>query len=149
MNKKASMLGLERSISYVIVRLANNINLQVERDARAVLGLSSTELRIMTGVANCPGSDQASLINLVALDRSVVSRGVKSLIAKGYLVDKADSHDGRKSCLTLSDSGKLFYKKTRPVASKGESRLLAGFSTDEKDNLFSLLERISNNINKP
>ena len=133
---------------YQLNILSNQVNVRVDRMVRSLFDVSLTEWKILAIVAGEAGTTQQRVIDLVCLDRSVVSRGIQSLKKRGMIEAKTDNEDARRFKLYLSATGLTLYEQSHHLAIEGDEALLTGFNAQERDTLFSLLARISDNMDK-
>lgn len=79
-------------------------------------------------------------------DKSTISSVINRLEANGYVVKEKDSSDARFTNLKLTAKARKFKPAMLEISAEMNSRMFMGLTDDEKATLFSLLERISDNI---
>jgi len=79
---------------------------------------------------------------LAWVDFAEVSRAVRLLERKGYLVRKANPADRRTSIVCLTEAGKGHCRETMVSRSRFHEQLLRGLSSDERVLLDDMLLRI-------
>ncbi|MEI4270397.1 MarR family transcriptional regulator [Klenkia sp. LSe6-5] len=84
----------------------------------------------------------SALAAAVGVDGSVVSRQVAALERDGYVVRRADPHDGRASLIGLSAAGTAALDRTREARSAWAQAALADWTEEEAETLCRLLERL-------
>lgn len=106
-------------------------------------GIGINDWRVLTVLGNRPGSSAAEICSWIHLDKSVVSRSLKTL-QELRLVD-FDPAIGRRS-LFLTPAGAALHEKMLPIAMQRQEILLDGFSEDEVHQLLGFLERMHENL---
>ena len=79
-------------------------------------------------------------------DKSTVSSVINKLEAGGYISKAKDGRDGRSINLTLTPRAVRLRPVLLAISKKMNARLFEGFSTEEKQTLFRLLEKIYRNL---
>lgn len=142
----ANGINYDLSPSYQINNLANQINIRVDRMVKKLLQVSLTEWRVVAIVANENGTTQQRLMDVVALDRSVVSRALQGLKKNGFIEARTDKDDARLSRIYVTQKGAELYKNSEHLAIEGDENLLFGLNEKELETLFTLLEKVANNL---
>ena len=70
-----------------------------------------------------------------ALDKSLLSRNLKTLIEQGVMASRTDAEDHRVQILSLTDKGRAIFEKTLPVTRARQTQLREGL-TDEDLKVF-------------
>ena len=92
------------------------------------------------------GISAKDLTLMASMDKSTVSRAVKLMLAKGYLVKHTDDKDKRASLLTLTEEGKQLYHVIAPEALKWEASLLDVLSDSEYRDLMRIIDKLDNRL---
>ena len=79
-------------------------------------------------------------------DKSTISSIINKLEAGGYIVKEKDATDGRYTNLRLTPRAKKLRPALLKISGKMNARLFEGFSEDEKQTLFRLMEKIYRNL---
>ena len=79
-------------------------------------------------------------------DKSTISSIINKLEAGGYIVKEKDETDGRYTNLTLTPRAKKLRPALLKISGKMNAQLFEGFSEDEKQTLFKLMEKIYGNL---
>ncbi len=80
------------------------------------------------------------------ITRSTASKNVDLLVENGFIVREPVDYDARLKKLVLTESAKEVLKIMRSDRAELETRMLKGFSDDEKKQLRSFLRRLSANL---
>lgn len=103
------------------------------------------EWRILSALRNEPGIQALRVGEMVAMNKSVVSRSTHRLEEMGHVVARLDR---TRRLLWLTPSGAELHDKIIAIALKREAALLDGFNPAELDTLFAMLERMRANLSK-
>ena len=79
-------------------------------------------------------------------DKSTVTNIVNHLEETGYIVKERDGEDRRKINIRLTDKAERFNPVMVRISRKMNSKIFEGLNEDEKVQLFSLMTRISRNV---
>ncbi|GAB1381443.1 MarR family winged helix-turn-helix transcriptional regulator [Pararhodobacter sp.] len=103
------------------------------------------EWRILSALRNEPGIQALRVGEMVAMNKSVVSRSTRRLEDLGYVVARLDR---ARRLLWLTQAGAELHDKIIAIALQREAALLDGLDAAELDRLFALLERLRENLAK-
>lgn len=103
------------------------------------------EWRILSALRNEPGIQALRVGEMVAMNKSVVSRSTRRLEDLGYVVARLDR---ARRLLWLTQAGAELHDKIIAIALQREAALLDGLDKAELDRLFALLERLRENLAK-
>ncbi|SQH76721.1 putative DNA binding protein [Shewanella benthica] len=92
------------------------------------------------------GISAKELTVLASMDKSTVSRAVKVMLDKGYLVKQLDENDKRASVLALTQQGKHLYQTIAPKALAWEADLLDVLSASEYRDLMRIIDKLDNRL---
>ncbi|RLJ99654.1 MarR family winged helix-turn-helix transcriptional regulator [Tenacibaculum discolor] len=90
---------------------------------------------------------QTEIADLVFKDYASMTRIVKLMISKNYLIKTTDRKDKRKAKLEITDNGKEIIKKLKPVIQKNRQTALNNVSNKELEQLYNTLKKITKNCN--
>jgi DNA-binding MarR family transcriptional regulator len=82
------------------------------------------------------------------MDKSTVSRAIKALIDKHYVVSLIDPADKRASLLALSEQGLGLYQQLAPAALAWEKNLLDVLTQAEYQTLLSCLDKLTSKLDE-
>lgn len=112
------------------------------------LGLGRGQPRILTYLLDHGSGTQNEIANYFEVDPASVSRMVETLRKNGFITRTAIEDCRRSNKLELTDKGKSTAEIWREKYRALESKLLAGFSEEEKHQLEELLQRVLDNARK-
>ncbi|WP_018215280.1 MarR family winged helix-turn-helix transcriptional regulator [Salinispora vitiensis] len=109
------------------------------------------QIAAVDAVAEGPDETQEGVtVGVVAerlgIDPSRASRVVAATIQNGYLRRIASQHDGRRSCLEITDQGAAALEQTHRARHALYERLLAGWTVTDRRDLARLLTRFTASI---
>lgn len=80
-------------------------------------GYSATEMRVLYEISVTDGINAKQLSDMLRLDKSYISRIIRSFESKNLIIRKSDENDRRAFMLSLSDKGRYELDKLISVAS--------------------------------
>lgn len=95
-----------------------------------------------------PGIIQEQLIDLIKVDRSTATRALQKLEASGFIEKKSDMTNKKIKRLFPTEKGKTVYPFIKSENEYSDQMALEGFSQEETDAAFQLLQRIRKNVEK-
>lgn len=105
-------------------------------------GVTSPDFAILSTLSNNPGCQAVDITEIVALDKSVVSRRLKRLKEKGLVTWEREE---RRRRLFLTRRGAETHDRVLPVALERAHRMTHGFSDTERALLHDFLRRLFEN----
>ncbi len=110
-------------------------------------GITRTELDILLFLANNPKYDTAAEISEIRyLAKSHVSTSLKSLEQNGYIVKFSEGNDKRRIHLRLTKKADDVIREGRTRQSAFANIVMDGFDMEERQQLYSFLTRMKENI---
>jgi DNA-binding MarR family transcriptional regulator len=110
-------------------------------------GMMPAEWRTMAILGSAERGLQASeIVARSSLDKVVVSRAVKRLEARGFVVRETNAADGRSFLLSLSGEGRAVFEDLAPKLKAVERKMLDGLSTREIQAFLEIAGRIRENL---
>jgi DNA-binding MarR family transcriptional regulator len=141
-NASEDQLKLGEFLPYRLSIASNMVSDVIASAYRTLFGLSVSEWRLVTVLAERGHATQAELANATRMDKLTVSRAAIALVDR-RLVERAGNPDDKRSkILTLSGSGRDLYAQVAPKALALEKELLADFTRDECRRLVAMLQRL-------
>lgn len=135
-------LILENFLPYRLAVLSNTVSTTVARAYDRRFNVSIPEWRVIAVLGRFPGLSAVEVAERTLMDKVAVSRAVTKLIKNGRIDREFADADKRRSILNLSEEGKKLHDEIAAVALQFERDLLQGFSSEELDNLNSIMERL-------
>ncbi len=138
--------GILPSLVGYHLRLAQ---IDVFRDFGAALGefqASPGRFGLLVLIRANPGLSQSRLAEAIGLDRSSLVPALNKLERERLVERRPAPDDGRANGIWLTHQGSRLLERMQQRVRAHETRLLRGFSADEKAQLIALLQRIRNNL---
>jgi DNA-binding MarR family transcriptional regulator len=92
------------------------------------------------------GSGPSQLMALLGTDTAGMTKLLDRLEGKGLVQRRPHPDDRRAIIIELTDQGRALATRLPPIFGQVTSQLLAGFSTDEVDQLTTMLQRMLDNL---
>ena len=124
-------LPLRRFVTYRISRVQAKLNAQASRILQETSGITLTQWRVIALVGAAGQTQSSKLSKEAALDKSLLSRNLKTLIEQGVVESKTDAEDHRVQILSLTSKGRAIFEKTLPVTQARQKQLREGLTDEE------------------
>ncbi|MCK8115094.1 MarR family winged helix-turn-helix transcriptional regulator [Anaerosoma tenue] len=131
-------------ITRLVATLSRRTHMYFERQLRAQ-GLSFTQTRMLSFLAEHPGSRQEDLRAYVDIDKGGAAHAVRRLVELGYVQRRPDPADGRVRLLDLTASGRTVVAEFQEVVRTWNDALIADLSAEEQTLAERLLQRMADN----
>lgn len=135
----------ERYAPYFLSIINNRLSWGASQLYLALFGIGLNEWRILSALRNEPGIQAQRIGEMVAMNKSVVSRSSRKLEQDGFVHARLV---GGRRLLWVTERGAEIHDKIITIAYKREEALLDGFDAAERDILFSYLSRMKDNLEK-
>jgi DNA-binding MarR family transcriptional regulator len=104
--------------------------------------LTPRQFAVLKAVSETEEPSQTTLVEMTGIDRSTLADIVRRLVDRRLLQRKRTKHDARMYAVRLTAAGQNALRNAEPAARKTDDRLLAGLSSNERDNFVKLLGRV-------
>ncbi len=138
----------DSSPSYLISALGNRLSVLAARNLRRQLGLSLMEWRVLALLAVEPGATPGRVVEFSAVNKSVVSRAVNSLLKRGLITRAPAPDHGLRTHLDLTPAGQALHDRGIGSRLAAEQTLLNGLPAPERDRLVQVLKRLMGNLER-
>lgn len=108
-------------------------------------GIGAGQQYFLDRIARHPGITVTQLAQTAGYDNGTSAKAVKKLMDEGYVSICADESDGRIKRLFSTEKAAPVIETVREMKREWRSRLMEGFSEEEKDLLSALLKRLAEN----
>lgn len=142
---KPHTLDLSSYVPYFLTAISNAVSRGASRLYLREFGVGIIEWRVMAMLAVEPGIMANRIGAVVSLDKAAVSRSLKILEDMG-LIASATSSDPRRRSYALTPEGEALHDRIMHVALQRETRLLAGMSGKDRDDLVRLMRVMLDNV---
>ena len=139
-------VDLETFLPYRLANLASKMSEQFAPVYQQQTDLTIPQWRILFNLAQFGQSNARALCEQAAMDKSTVSRAIKALIDKDYVMSVINPGDKRASLLKLSEQGMSLYQQLAPAALAWEKSLLEVLSNAEYQTLLNCLDKLTSKL---
>ncbi len=91
------------------------------------------------------GIHQEEISRKLSIDKATTTRAIQKLIESGYVRRETDSADRRAYFIYLTEKGLALKPELHQLSRDWSAQLTSGFSSEEKVQVFRLLEKMSHN----
>ena len=145
-NEDIDVVQLNQFVPYRMVHLAANISLALSKIYKQEFDITIAEWRVLAQLAEQKKLYSKDIGEITSMDKSKVSRAVKALESKHYLIRQTDKKDNRAAYLSLTDQGKSLYQKIVPKALQWERLLISGLEGNEHRDLMTILHKLDRQV---
>lgn len=142
----ARAINLSRYAPAVLNRISNRWSNESSSLYRKRFRIGMSEWRLMALLASEPWSQAARVDQVIGMDKSAVSRTLRSLERRGLAVTRPNRTDPRRREMALTEKGQGLHGQIAKVALARADQLLADFTAEEVDQLFLFLNRLEGNL---
>ena len=135
-------LELEKFLPYRLSVLAQIVSESLHDLYAEPYGLSVTQWRVMAALGRFAPLTASEVGLRIVMDKVAVSRAVASLMKRGLVERSADLDDRRRASLHLTRHGRAIHAEIVPLALKYEADLYQALSTEERQTLNGLCDRL-------
>jgi len=135
-----------------------NILREIGMIARALDSISNIEFKehdltkgqylYVIRICENPGIIQEQLVNMIKVDRSTATRALQKLETNGFIEKQNDPDNKKNKRLFPTIKGESVYPFIKNENIYSGQVALQGFSDNEKDMVYNLLQRIRENVEK-
>lgn len=131
-------MDLPKAISLLHRKMNKELNIRLTE-----IGLSSAQTRLLKHIYNQGEITQIELCNELGLDKSTVAKTLNRMEESGLIEKKINPEDTRSYLISLTPKAQKIVPKTRAILSQWAKDVTAGMTEAEKELLFKLLEKVS------
>jgi DNA-binding MarR family transcriptional regulator len=133
---------VNRYLAAYIMGVANRLANGASNHYRKRFGMGMSEWRAMMAIGTSSHRIVREVAEMADLDYAAASKSLKVLAERGLVEIEQTQRRGRAAIASLTPEGLEVYRRLRESARKRQARLLATFSAEEVQALWSLLRRI-------
>lgn len=95
-----------------------------------------------------PGVIQEKVAEMIKVDRTTAARAIKKLEMNGFIEKKEDQQNKKIKKLFPTEKAKMIYPFIKKEHDYSDRMALEGFSEEEADLMYNLLQRVRKNVEK-
>jgi len=134
--------SVQHTISFRIARTANKINHTIATILNDD-GIAPEQRILLEILTTCDHANQTTLGAMLNKSATTISRTLNSLERKGFVVKKSIKNDKRVNVIEVTSSGRAILESTKTKVVAFRDEISKKLSTEEKELLFSLLNKLS------
>ena len=123
------------------LRKACRVVTQMYADILAPTGLQRTQFTMLVMVATKGQSTVSDLAELLVMDQTTVTRGLK-LLERQALIESIAGEDRRTRLVTVTAQGKEMLRKAMPLWEQAQTKMLEELGTEKANQLLALLSEV-------
>lgn len=135
-------LPLHQYLTYRLSRVQAKLNTQGAKVLHDTVGLTLSQWRVIALVGAAGQTRLSDLARQAALDKGLLSRNVKTMIARGLVRARQDDLDNRVQHLSLTPEGKEVFSRALPVTRRRQKWLRAELTDDEIRTFRNVLDKL-------
>jgi DNA-binding MarR family transcriptional regulator len=136
---------LRSSIPALLTYVSNQLSITGSISYMQCAGVGIMEFRVLTTLAAAPRLRASAIVQSIGLDKSAVSRTLKSLQENGLVVATVKP-GARRPDYSLSTEGQRIHASASVIAARRRALLLKGMSEADRQRLIALLRVMHDNI---
>ncbi|WP_286271501.1 MarR family winged helix-turn-helix transcriptional regulator [Thalassotalea hakodatensis] len=140
--------SLSHFFPYQLTRLQALVSQSIAQVYQGEFDLSRQQWRVLAILATHAPINAKSIGTLADLEKMPTSRAIKGLLAQQLIIRVNSQTDKRAQLLSLSAQGDVLFKQLVPLVSQQEEALLSVLSTQEKQCLATVFEKLAKQSEK-
>jgi DNA-binding MarR family transcriptional regulator len=141
----AAVLELDLFVPYYVRVIANRLAQAASRLYQRKYGIGLTEWSCLSTLGKEEEISASRICEMSGFDKALISRGLGSLEAKGFVQSRPAENHNRKRLIRFTPAGRALYVEIRALALIREQRLLEGLSPPERSALLAALRIMRRN----
>lgn len=142
-DEKAIMkIDLEHFLPYQLNQMASLVSTDFAHVYQQKYDLTIPQWRVLANLAQYGKSNAKDLCTQANMDKSTVSRAIKSLLQRGYIQAELNQQDKRVTQVMLNEQGNALYKLIAHDAQNWEAQLAKKFTKQQQTQLLNLLKEL-------
>ncbi|WP_055108179.1 MarR family winged helix-turn-helix transcriptional regulator [Paenibacillus ihumii] len=110
--------------------------------------LTKGQYLYLVRICENPGIIQEKLADMIKVDRTTAARAIQKLEMNGFIEKRDDQYNKKIKKLFPTEKGKTVYPFIQRENDYSNRVALSGFSEDEAEMIFNLLQRVRKNVEK-
>lgn len=132
-----------------IIRQLINFAMKHRRIMQSYLdetGVYQAQHRLLMTISLNPNASQIELARMLDVSAATVAVSLKKLEKDGYINRDKDDDDNRFNIITITEKGNQVVEKSKEIFEATDRKVLEGFTEEEKQTLFLLLQKLNANL---
>ena len=139
---------LQDFFTYKLVRLMQKLNAHATRYLQADAGVTLVQWRVIMLLGTLKTATQSEIVRLADIDKGLLSRQIKILVADGLVRTTQDRRDQRLHHLALSDAGLSLYNKMLPKMQARQQMLRDALTTEEHATVLQVIGKLGQAVDR-
>ena len=111
-------------------------------------GFSITEMRVLFEIHSCNGVNAKTLSDRLRMDKSYISRVIRSMMQRGLLFREVSAEDRRSYDLQLTEAGRQEMDRLIAAVNVDIEKILAPFDGEDQKALCEAMQLIMEKLSK-
>jgi DNA-binding MarR family transcriptional regulator len=141
-----AVIDVDTYVPYFLLSINNPLSRGASQKYLDLFGIGIVEWRIVSMLAAEPKISATRICEVVALEKSSTSRGLKSLDDKGLVESAENPSDPRRKVWWLNAAGFALHDRILAVALERERRLLAGIDGADLEITLRVMRQMRENV---
>ncbi|MGJ8564238.1 MAG: MarR family winged helix-turn-helix transcriptional regulator [Alphaproteobacteria bacterium] len=133
--------NIDTFLPFQLSRITNQLSRDLAQVYEKKYEITRSQWRVMAVLTSGPQTAQ-HISAMTVMDKSVISRGVKELIAKSYVRREASQSDGRSAPLRLTPNGQRIANEIGRLVMEAERVFKSNLSREEQEQLDHIILRL-------
>ncbi|HSV50472.1 MAG TPA: MarR family transcriptional regulator [Burkholderiaceae bacterium] len=125
-----------------LIRRLNQISVALFLEEIGHLDLTPRQYAALNMIEVVPSIDQASLSNLIAMDKTTLVKIIDRLVEKELITRDRSETDRRTNQLNITDAGRALLKQVLPLLERSDQRILAPLSRPDQRRFMEMLTQL-------
>lgn len=125
-----------------LIRRLNQISVAMFLEEIGHLDLTPRQYAALNMIKEVPNIDQASLCNMIAMDKTTIVKVIDRLVEKGLITRTRSDTDRRTNWLAITDAGNETIKQVVPLLDRSDQRILAPLSREDRVHFMEMLTQL-------
>ena len=117
-------------------------------DVLSPFGLTPGQWNALNQLESRGALSQKQLALSLQREQATITRSIDRMEKRGLVVRTADPSDRRSNLITITDDARDLLRVIEPLAENASRDTLKGFTKEELQTLYQLLEKLKNNANE-
>lgn len=140
--KQTQLEQLRRFLTYRISRVHWKLNSQASKILHETVGITLAQWRIIAFIGGSESITATELVKLTAMDKGLVSRNVKALIADGIVTSLDSEKDNRVHMLSLTPKGRSLFDVALPRMQQRQAKLQQGITPEDLEAFHRVIDAL-------